>query len=307
GLSPSATAPLATSVRPPGEELRAEAPAEFLPPHLYGAGGPALRLGMRLVQNLGEAPARAIEAAVQSHGRFQTVVDLWRASRVPVASLRALARADAFRSMGLDRRAALWEIRDLRDERLPLFEGERDGGTQGRRDAVRKDEGSEGDGAEEPGAGTPRLTPELPPLPEDRHVLQDYATMGLSLRAHPVSFLRGQLDAAGVTPNGVLKDENAMPHGTPAAVAGIVLCRQRPGTASGIVFMTLEDETGIANLIIRPDVYKRHRPAARHSACLLARGRVERQGEVVHVVVQEMEPLEPGRGNRLVVTSRDFH
>jgi error-prone DNA polymerase len=255
--------------------------SEFHPPSIYGHGGPALRLGMRLVAHLGEAPARAIEEAVNAHGRFNTVTELWRAAGVPVASLRALARADCFRSMGLDRRRALWEIRDLRDERLPLFEED---------------------------SPAPTSDIPLPPLAEDRHVIQDYATLGLSLRAHPVSFLRDTLDAAGITPCGRLRDEAAIPHGTPIAVAGLVLCRQRPGTASGIVFMTLEDETGPANLIIRPHIYERHRPAARHSACVIARGHVERQGEVVHVVVDTIEAIHPGTGrDRLVVQSRDFH
>lgn len=139
-------------------------------------------------------------------------------------------------------------------------------------------------------------------------MIQDYATIGLSLRAHPVSFLRGDLERAGVTPCGRLRDQGMMPHGSTVSVAGIIICRQRPGTASGIVFMTMEDETGIANLVIKPDIYQRHRPAARHNACLVVRGRVERQGEVVHVLVETIRAIQPSlTRDELVVQSRDFH
>jgi error-prone DNA polymerase len=134
-------------------------------------------------------------------------------------------------------------------------------------------------------------------------VAHDYATVGLSLKAHPMSFYRDELAERGVREAGDLRDERACPHGTRVSVAGIVLMRQRPGTASGIVFMTLEDETGIANLIIRPGVYTRYRKAARHGVCLIAHGQVERQGEVVHVMVRRVEDLGAG----LRTTTRDFH
>jgi error-prone DNA polymerase len=256
----------------------------FLPPQFYGADGPALRLGMRLINGLAEAHAVAIERAVASRGPFKSIVALWRASNVPVAALRTLARADAFRSMGLDRRQALWEIRDLRDETLPLFDS----------------------------CGSSSLnlsvSPSLPEMPLHRHVVQDYATVGLSLKAHPVSFFREQLKKKKVTLSRDLMDPALSPHGKRVVVAGVVLCRQRPGTASGIVFITIEDETGIANLIVRPQIYQKYRRAARHAVGILARGHVERQGEVIHVVVREIEPMETGTAQEaLAVDSRDFH
>jgi DNA polymerase III alpha subunit len=105
----------------------------------------------------------------------------------------------------------------------------------------------------------------LPPVDEPRKVIQDYAALGLSLKAHPVSFLRPMLEARGAVPAVEMRDQEKWPHGAQAAVGGMVLVRQRPGTASGIVFMTIEDETGTANLIVRPHIYQRD-PAASSSA-----------------------------------------
>ncbi len=265
----------------------------------------SLRLGMRLVKGLPEAEAKQIAEAVKTHGPFDTIESLWRATRVKVASLRRLARADAFGSMGLTRQQALWQIMGLSDEELPLLEE-----TERPAAAGRLRDGETKRASDVSPSHRITLSPSrdaaLPPIPPHRLVTQDYAATGLSLKAHPVVFLRDELNARGITPAASLRDEAAWPHGKAAAVAGIVLVRQRPGTASGIVFMTLEDETGIANLIVRPDVYERYRRAARHSVILGARGRVERQGEVVHVLVRSLESLDalqPG----LAAGSRDFH
>jgi DNA polymerase III alpha subunit len=114
------------------------------------------------------------------------------------------------------------------------------------------------------------------------------------------------LAARGAVTAAQLADAERSPHGTRLAVAGIVLVRQRPGTASGIVFMTLEDETGVANLIVRPRIYDRYRPTARHGVVLLARGTVERQGAVVHVLVETIEPVDDALAE-LAAQSRDFH
>ncbi|HEY4329537.1 MAG TPA: error-prone DNA polymerase, partial [Phycisphaerae bacterium] len=153
---------------------------------------------------------------------------------------------------------------------------------------------------------------ENPPLPlmmPSRLVVFDYASMGLSLKAHPISFLRPRLDTMRVNPAGKLKDEKRFPHKTPVAVAGLVLVRQRPATASGVVFITIEDETGTANLIVRPDIYECNRKAIRHSIGVIAYGHVERQGMVVHVLVDRVENIrERISGDmRLAVMSRDFH
>jgi error-prone DNA polymerase len=146
----------------------------------------------------------------------------------------------------------------------------------------------------------------LPRISEPRKVIQDYVATGLSLKAHPVSFCRDELAARGAVPAREFADEHKWPHGSKAAVAGIVLVRQRPGTASGIVFMTLEDETGTANLIVRPQVYQRYRQAARHGVVVLARGTVERQGAVVHILVESIENA-AGAFASLAGRSRDFH
>lgn len=140
-------------------------------------------------------------------------------------------------------------------------------------------------------------------MPPDLAVAHDYATVGLSLKAHPMSFFRDDLAAQGVCPAEDLRDPRRCAQNRRVSVAGVVLMRQRPGTASGIVFMTLEDETGIANLIIRPRIYLRFRKVARHAVCLIAHGHVERQGEVVHVIVHRVEDINA----KLQAKSRDFH
>jgi error-prone DNA polymerase len=253
---------------------------------MYGEGGPAIRLGMRLVSGLGEEAGHAIEQAVARLGPFQSIQSLWRASGVGVKDLRRLAAADAFNSMGLERRAALWAIRALRDDRLPLFD-------QPGKSAAEMDE----------------APPALPILTLPAKVLRDYQVTGFSLKDHPMRPYRGTLNGAGVAPMKDLRDPVLAPHGRRIKVAGLVLLRQRPGTASGIVFMTMEDETGTANLIVPPQVYERCRRVARHSNSLIITGTVERAGEVVHIMVRRIELLvDAARGNELpVVQSRDFH
>ncbi len=239
----------------------------------------SLRLGMRLVRGMREEEAGKIVEAVKRHGPFASIQDLRRASGVRVSTLRQLASADAFGSMGLDRQAAMWQIAGIHDEEMPLFEH------AGAQDA--KEES-------------------LPRIPEPRKVVGDYASVGLSLRAHPVSFIRDRLAARGAVPAAEIRDASRWPHGASTGVGGIVLVRQRPGTASGIVFMTIEDETGVANLIIRPHIYERYRSAARHGVMVLARGTVERQGDVVHVLVRSIESADAELAD-LAASSRDFH
>ncbi len=237
-----------------------------------GEHGPAIRLGTRLVKGLARADAERVASAAAERGPFRSIDALRRASGVRAVALRRLAEADAFGSMGLDRRAALWAVRAMRDEPLPLFDGEPT--------KVAPDDDRSAD--------------LLPPTPPDRAVRGDYASTGLSLKGHPVGFVRGALAARGVTTAAALADEAACPNGTRVRVAGLVLLRQRPATASGILFMTLEDETGCVNLIVRPRVYDRFRAAARHARLLLAHGRIERRGRVVHVIVGRLESLDAG-------------
>jgi len=242
---------------------------------------PSLRLGMRLVKGLRREDAEAIAEAVREKGPFDSIRALRKASGAPIAALRRLASADAFGSMGLDRQRALWEIRALPKDELPMF--------------------ADGEAADDAASGQIRL----PHIPGAQQVVHDYAALRLSLKSHPLSFLRDELRAMRITEAKELKDESRWPHGKMIAVAGLVLVRQRPATANGIVFMTLEDETGIANLIVRPQIYQRYRPVARHGVVVLARGRVERQGEVVHVHVRSLEGLDE-RMSSLAARSRNF-
>jgi len=253
--------------------------ADPLSPSDWGTNGPALRLGMRLTRGLSELDARRISDAVGKAGRFKSIGSLWRASGAPVAAMRRLAQADAMQSMGLDRQAALWQVRPLRDEPMPLFEA----------------------------CATDDNVPEsLPTISPEHLVLHDYNATGLSLKAHPMSFMRASLDKRSVTPNIDLRSERLCPQGRIVEVAGLVLVRQRPGTASGVVFITLEDETGICNLILWSTVFEAFRKAARLSTTLLAKGRVERSGEVVHVHVQSLTSLDD-EASQLASVSRDFH
>jgi error-prone DNA polymerase len=140
-------------------------------------------------------------------------------------------------------------------------------------------------------------------MPLSQQVMTDYSTIGLSLRKHPVSFARETLKMQKVI---TAREMIELPHGRWVRVAGLVLVRQRPGTASGIVFITLEDETGIANLIVRPQVFDQYRPAARHAALLQCDGYVERQGQVVHIMAKRLhDRSELIRG--IEFSSRDFH
>ena len=266
----------------------------------WGKDAPSFRLGMRLIKGLREDEANAICQAVDRYGSFTSIERLWRTSGVRIVTLRALARADAFGSMGLDRQAALWDIRRLRDDELPLFDGRR-------HDEHLAPGEYTGGSAETGGSGKSGGERDvLPPISQPRKVVQDYAAVGLSLKAHPISFIRLMLESRGAIEAVGLKDAKRYPQGMVVSVAGIVLVRQRPATASGIIFMTLEDETGISNLIIRPHIYERFRPAARHGVIILARGRVERQGEVIHILVDHVQSIE-WPAEALPASSRDFH
>lgn len=151
-----------------------------------------------------------------------------------------------------------------------------------------------------------RTPVQLPPVPPLRAVAHDYAATGVSLRPHPITYIRPLLDRRRVLLNRQLADERTTPHGRRVAVAGLVLVRQRPGTAKGIVFMTIEDESSIANLVLHPAIYQQFRRAARHAVAILARGVVERAGEVVHVVVRRVEDIGPLLAE-VQTRSRDFH
>jgi DNA polymerase III alpha subunit len=196
--------------------------------------------------------------------------------------LARLAAADAFRSMGLNRREALWQV-------LALSADER---------RCECDEPSLLDELE-----VEELRPMLAAESLKDRVVQDYEATGMSLTIHPMSLLRQRLRSVGAIDSGTLKD---MPHGRWVKLAGLVLVRQRPSTAGGVIFYTLEDERGMANLIVRPKVYERHRRDAYNSVAVMVEGRVERQGQVVHVQVERIKGLSRSLAG-LQVPSRSFH
>jgi error-prone DNA polymerase len=236
----------------------------------------ALRLGLRMVSGLPEKSAAAIECA-RAAGLFRSLRDFTRRTRLTRGVLTRLSRADAFGSLGSDRRGALWDTlaQSNTAERQPLLENLTDDDPQ-------------------PSG--------LEPLALPDQVAADYRTIGLSLRAHPMSFRRAELDRLGVLPAEKLL---ALADGKPVTVAGLVLLRQRPGTAKGITFVTLEDETGTVNLVVHQKTWDRFHRVTRHSPVWLARGRLERQGLVIHVVVQHLDDLSRRLGE-LRLRSRDF-
>ena len=228
----------------------------------------AVREGLRMARGLAGRDAGVLVGARPPAG-YASVEDVWRCARVPAGSLRALAGADAFRSLGLDRRAALWVIRGLADRPLDLFAAA---------------DAREGEPRPE------RLEPavDLVPMSAGREVVEDYHATGLSLRAHPLAFLRGDLADRGYRPCGLLE---TAPPGRALALAGLVLMRQKPGSANGTMFITLEDETGIANLIVWPPVFERQRRLILTAGMMGVLGRVQRQGLVVHVLVNRLVDL----------------
>ncbi len=221
-----------------------------------------LRLGFRQIKGFREEHGAAL-AAARTGGNFANVHDAWARSGVPVSTLERLAKADGFRSMGLDRRAAQWEIRALGPQPLPLFAA-----------AEKKQELANNE---------PQVT--LPEMGLGENVLDDYASLRLSLKAHPLALLRGPLGQKGLIPS---KDLATVPLDRSHTVAGLVLVRQRPGTASGVIFMTLEDETGVANIVVWPRTFERFRKVVLMSRLLQVTGKVQREEGVIHLIADHM-------------------
>lgn len=245
----------------------------------WGVGGPALRLGFRQVKGMRQTDAERIVSARRSAGVFESLADMQESAQLETGTLDRLARADAFASMGLSRRPASWEALALSNKPLPLWDGR-----------------GEPDG--------PKVA--LPVMPPADEVLADYATAGLSLKRHPVSFARQDLGREKVITAAALQEARRFPHGAKVSVAGLVLVRQRPGTASGVVFITLEDETGVVNIIAWAAIYERYRRVARHATLLQVTGTVQRDGQVIHVLARRMfdrTAMIPG----VLQASRDFH
>lgn len=223
-------------------------------------GGWAVRLGFRQVDGVSEAEIEALIAA--RGGGYDTPAALRQRARLRHQTLEFLAAADAFGSMDLSRRDALWAVKgQARGRGLPLFE------------------------ASEVAEHGVEAKVELPEMPMSEHVLQDYQTTRLSLKAHPMHFLRQKYAEAGV-----LTTQAAVtgPPGRRVDVAGVVLVRQRPGSANGVFFITIEDETGIANLVVWPKIGELYRPVVMGARILMVRGRIQRADNVTHVVADQL-------------------
>lgn len=216
----------------------------------------ALRLGFRQIKGLQQEDMNRLVACRETP--YSSIIDLANEG-FTVTVLEFLANADAFQSIGMDRRRALWEIAALGDRPVALFEG------------LSSETILEGQTV-------------LPLLSQSEHVVQDYATMGLSVRQHPVSFLRNQLWLLRVTPADGLR---GLTNGLPVRVCGLVTVRQRPGTAKGVLFVTIEDETGFSNLVVWSKVFERDKRAVLRSRLLMVDGHVQIEGDVVHVVAKK--------------------
>ncbi len=214
----------------------------------------ALRLGFRQIKGLKQADVKNL----LSHRKkmYRTINEL-RDIAIPEAALEKLAGADAFMSIGLDRRKALWEI-SAKDRPVAMFTGQ-------------------------PAADAKHENISLPVMTTSEHVVGDYAATSLSLKAHPVSFIREKLDPLRIVPTNKL---SSLKNGDQIKVAGLVLVRQRPGTAGGICFMTIEDETGFANLVIFEKLFEEFRKEILQSKLIMAEGKLQIEGEVIHVIVK---------------------
>ena len=215
----------------------------------------ALRLGFRQVKGIREDDMTML---VSARKKMFTSINELRDAGVTEAALEKLADADAFRSLGLDRRQALWNL-SAKDRPIALFSN-----------------------LHSPDADEEKVS--LPVMKISEHVVHDYASTSLSLKAHPVSFVREKLQQLHIMSTGELSNAK---DGQFVKVAGLVLVRQRPGTAGGICFMTIEDETGYANLVIVEKLFDTYRNQIIQSRLIMVEGKLQREGEVIHVIVSK--------------------
>ena len=283
-----------------------------LEPDPTNKGHRALRLGFREVKGLREEDARRIVAA-RGDG-YTDVRALWRGAGVGGAVLERLAKADAFASLGLNRRAGLWAVKGLGEPPLPLF--------------------GLAEAAPPSAFATPEPDVTLPLESDGEAMANDYATIRMSLKHHPLKLLRQEMAARRAVPNETLLTRRL----GRVVVAGLVLVRQRPGTAKGVIFMTLEDETGVANIVVWKDTFERYRKTILKARLVLIKGTLQRQGIVTHVIADHIvdasdrldalaagrvepatapadevkrqsrpDPREAAHARRIRIDSRDFH
>jgi error-prone DNA polymerase len=234
-----------------------------------GAGRMAVRLGLRQVRGLANLHGAQI-ALARALGPYESIDDVWRRASVPRAAIERLAEADAFACIAQDRRQGIWKVKGLGEAPLPLFAAA---------DAREGKVSAEG------------IEPEvvLRPMTDGREVVEDYRMLQLSLRGHPVAFLRGALGEMGIKRCG---DLAMIPNGRNIEVAGVILVRQRPGSAKGVLFITIEDETGIANAILWPDRFDLYRRQVMSASMIAIRGRLQKEGDVIHIICDRITDLD---------------
>jgi len=242
-------------------------------PQTWGASGPALRLGLRMISGLREAAVKRLVEA-RAHAPFASVADLAHRAKLDRRDLEALADAGALAALSGHRHHAVWDIAGV--ERLPaLLAGE----------------------------AFDEAVPALAPPSESDDIVADYRRLGLTLGRHPLALIRARLAKQRLTTTETVR---SAPHGRLVRTAGLVIGRQRPDTASGVIFVTLEDETGVLNVIVWRDLADRQRRELLGSRLMSVYGNVEREGEVVHVLAGHLVDLSPMLGE-LEAKSRDFH
>jgi error-prone DNA polymerase len=228
----------------------------------------AVRLGLRMAKGLANADGGMIPLA-RGDAPYTSIEDLWRRAGLSVSCLEVLANADAFGSIGVSRRDALWTIRGLSNETMPLF------AAADERDQLIRPESNE-----------PEVS--LIPMTEGREVVEDYLSKGLTLRQHPLTFLRQELRERRYLP---CEDLKLVRDGRRMNIAGLVLVRQKPGSAKGVTFMTIEDETDVANIVIWSALFEKQRSLILSSSMIGCRGRVQKEGGVIHVVAEQFFDL----------------
>ena len=230
----------------------------------------AVRLGLRMVRDLANADGAAIVTA-RGQQLYTSVEEIQRRAGVGRGALDRIGEADGFCSLALSRRSGLWDVKGLGNAALPLFAAadERDGKL--RQEAI------------EP-------TVLLAPMGEGAEVVEDYRASGLSLRAHPLAFLRDELKARRMI---TCEQLQTIKDGRWIELAGIVLVRQKPGSAKGVMFITLEDETNVANLVVWTNVFEKNRRTVLGASMMGVRGQVQREGEVIHLIAQRLDDLSP--------------
>jgi len=238
----------------------------------------ALRLGLRQVKGLNHDTAERIVSARRT-AEFYSVQDLAQRAQLNKKELAALANADALQNLSGDRHRARWATLAVA-EPLPLFQFT--------------------NMPEMSNASTPDAM--LPSPSEGQNIVADYAHLGLTLRRHPLAVLRNTLQQQRIRSAEQLRD---VAHGRLVRVAGLVTCRQRPASSSGVTFLTLEDETGFSNIVVWKDLAEKQRRELLHARLLQVNGKLEREGDVIHIIAQRMVDQSELLGN-LTVTSRNF-